>query len=426
MVTITKNNFEKQLHILDAFIIFLNISNTYTIIPYLLFTPHRAINTTIVAIINVLYLFFRFRATVASSFFRAPLFILFVTINIFGFIAGLLTNTFGWGILPYFVSNIFFYIILETQFQQYTRYNSLTDSINLIIRGYLIFCILNIAVMLLLWVLIAFFSFYPKVNDISDTMDLFKSNVNAFNTVYYYPLHISILNDTLDIRIPFFQQYGIICGFSHEPHCITYLIIPSLFIFLHKARKIFYKIVIISIYIIIILMTASTTNILSFLICLIVFLSIKFRESLLLPSFLAGLVVLLLLNINNSSYQFIFDKLESRSAEYSMSTMKYAFTPKTIMGYSFYDLTYWDNPFAKNDVGFVIFFLNISFLAIFISRIIKLIFSIGGEERSIGFVALYFLLHSTKIALPIFGLSYLVFIIFLVHIYSKKHSQKKL
>jgi hypothetical protein len=39
---------------------------------------------------------------------------------------------------------------------------------------------------------------------------------------------------------------------------------------------------------------------------------------------------------------------------------------------------------------------------------------------------LYFLLHSTKIALPIFGLSYLVFIIFLVHIYSKKHSQKKL
>jgi hypothetical protein len=93
---------------IDSFIIFLNISNSYSLIPYLFFFQYyRAVNSGLIAIINLIYIIIRLRKNVTISR-KDDLFFLFILINVVNVFFGLATDTFGIGMFPFIFSNATF------------------------------------------------------------------------------------------------------------------------------------------------------------------------------------------------------------------------------------------------------------------------------------------------------------------------------
>ena len=413
--------YNRKLFFLDSFFVFINISNSFSIIPYLLFFPNRAINTGIITIINVIYIFLRFKNKITLPL-RDSLFLLYFVLNVTNTFFGLYTDTLGWGVFPYLFSNTTFYIILINLFMCYQRSFSFEGSVYMITRSYIFLCLINIVSVLSLFFLIQVFDFYPLVNDVGDKIDLFKGNIdrNPENVAYYFPLSLSIFCKSLDIRIPMLQPYGIICGFYHEPHIITFLVAPSIFLILNKIKIIFWKVLVIVIYILFMLIEASTTNVLAMLACLGVLMIQRLRKNVILPIVFLLAVGCLFLFIDDSLYAFVFYKLNSNSADYSLTTIQFAFEPKTWLGTSFYDLSYLHTTTKLYDVGYINFFFNLLFLVVFIYKIFRLNMAKNMNITWIGLFALYFFLHSLKLAMATYSLSYLLLIVFLINIYSSK------
>ena len=81
----------------------------------------------------------------------------------------------------------------------------------------------------------------------------------------------------LQIYVYLFSGAGLITGMYHEPHCMTFMVFPALFILLYYKR---YKLLIIILYTLILLLEASTTNIMAFLGCILVYLLYVLKTSL--------------------------------------------------------------------------------------------------------------------------------------------------
>jgi len=266
----------------------------------------------------------------------------------------------------------------------------------------------------------------PLINNISTKYDLFADNYRMGSN-YFFP-YISIIGGR-GIRFEFFQELGIIYGLYHEPHIVTFMLFPALFLFLYKSET-KHRIYIILIYVLILLLTVSTTNILSVLFCIIVLISIKLKNNFaggFIFLFISiGLGFLIYKNFDNSIL-YILGKVEGAggSKDYSMETIKFAFTPNTLLGSNFMSNTYLHeistNP---RDVGFISFTLNIFFLLIVYFKTIKLILSKNKMKIAIGFSTLYFMLHSTKVAMVSYSLSFLIFMIFLITTYSNIKEDK--
>ncbi|WP_407323826.1 hypothetical protein R5O24_12230 [Tenacibaculum maritimum] len=222
----------------DSFMILLNISNSYSIILYLLFFQYvRGINSAIIFFLNIIFIIFRFKKNVSLGF-KNPMFLLFIVINIFNYLFSVLTDTFGVGTVPFLFVNITFYIILINLFYDY-----LDKSLWLILRGYIWFSLIGLFSVISMFFLINVLVFSSLVNDVGSSMDLFSSNLKNPDTNYYFPYNISVFLESRDIRIPFFQKEGIITGIFHEPHTATFLLTPALFILLYflksRIKKIF-------------------------------------------------------------------------------------------------------------------------------------------------------------------------------------------
>jgi hypothetical protein len=418
-----KLSLPKLILFIDSLIIFLNIAVSYSIIPYLLFTSHRAVNNGIIAIINVIYLFARFGYRIKAFNQGDFLFLIFILINIINVLFGIYTNTYAISWLPLLLTNITFYLVLINLFKKYQKQYTFKESIDYIMRGYIWFCLLNMASAISMFLLITLFDFNPLFNDIGSTMDLFTSNLEQDSSrSYYFPLNLSIVFQINDIRLPFFQKYGIICGFFHEPHTLTFVLTPAILYMIYKTKNTFSNTLLIVSFILVMLIAASTTNILSVIACLFVFLFFRYRKYIIAPIIIISIIIAIILSIDPSYYLFIINKLGSRSADYSLSIIEFAFTPKTLVGTSFYNLEYWNMSQHSYNVGYIVFFLNIIFLSIFVYKIIKLLISKNINTLSIGLISLYFFLHSTKVAMVSYSLTLLIFIIFLLNTYSQKRS----
>lgn len=419
--------FNKTLFI-DTFIIFLNISNSYSIIPYLLFFQYfRAINTGIIAIINVIYIIYRFKAKI--HLYRYDyLFFLYVIINVLNYIFGILTGTFGIGMFPFIFSNTTFYIILYSLFYEYLRYHSFDKSIWLIFRGYFWLVGLSMASVLTLYFLITFFDFYPLVNEFGSKLDLFKGNIERNSNVHiFFPLNIGIIESSPFIRIPFFQKYGNIVGLFHEPHTFTFLVIPSIFLIYRKLTSFLGKITTIFIYLLVMLIASSAINFISMFatIGIVFLLNIKRKKNILL-FVISGLFLMSFIFYNRTLLDFIITKLHSRSVDYSLALWKYAFSPHKLVGTSFFDLSYWNQPNNSfYDIGYITFILNLIFLSLFISKIIKVNILKSGSY-AVGAFVLYFLFHSTKVTMYSYSLSYLMFVLFLINVYLRRDYFKQI
>lgn len=413
-----KFSFQSLLFLIDSFIIFLNISNSYSAIPYLLFFQYsRVINTIIISLINVIYIIFRFKNKVVFP--THILFLIYIVINLTNILSGLLTNTFQLTWVTYLFANTLFYIILYNLFKRYLFIFTFSKTISLIFRGYFWLVAINIIGVLSLFLLIKIFGFYPLINNIGNKMDLFLDNIQrTYGQIQYYlPLNISIISTDSIIKIPFFKDYGAITGFYHEPHIITFMLTPALFLLIAKYERFFTKASIIVMFTLIILIAASTTNLLALLICIIVYLINKFRTSIVIPLLIISLFVFIFSLIDENTYAFLFAKLKSSSKDYSIGTIMYAFSPKTLLGTNFYDLSYIKNNNNGYDVGFINFALNLIFLTILSFKIVSLSMSKTVYYRAIGFFSLYFLIHSAKVAMVSYSLSFLTLVIFMVSIH---------
>ncbi|WP_445757610.1 hypothetical protein [Polaribacter sp.] len=419
----------KKKHLwLDTFMILLNLSYSYSIIPHIVFFQYsRAYSTLIVFVVNCLFIFFRFKRSFNFRF-KSILFSLFISINILNLIFGTLTGTYGYGMAPFIFSNLTFYFILHNLFTNYKIIFDIKTSLWLILRGYVYLSLISVVGVVIIFLLIKIYGFVPNTNDIGETMNLFESNLRDPNFKYYLPGNLSVLMEYNEIRLPFFQEYGILTGLYHEPHIMTFLITPSYFILLGYIKANWKKILTTLFYILALLISTSATNLMALMFLFFIYFFI-FRKKdflFLIVSCLIFSSVFIAYGILKDSiiFNFILEKLSSGSFYYSNNTISYAFSPKSLIGTSFYNLeyldTYWNFGNKSMDVGYIIFILNIFFLFFIIRKIYIINLKIDYEKSFyIGLSFIYFFLHSMKINMYSYSLSYTLFMIFLISIIIK-------
>lgn len=413
----------KKSLLIDTLFVLVNLSFSYSILPHILFFQYyRAYSTVIIILLNLIYLLLRFKNSVNFKS-NNILFKIFIWINLSNLLIGSLTNTYGFGIAPFIFSNLTFYFILHNLFIQYIKKFDIQKSLWLILRGYTYLCLISVIGILIVFILIKFTAFVPTVNDVGSKMNLFESNLNDPNFSYYYPLNLSILMKYNQIRIPFFQEYGILTGLYHEPHILTFFITPSYFILLSRIKRRINILFLSFGYILTLLISTSATNLISIIFVIILYLFFTGRKK---SSYILSILIILIVfivgyySINDSAlFMFIQQKVGSSSSDYSQNTILFAFTPTNLIGTSFYNLgyleTYWHLADKSMNVGFINFSLNLIFLIIFVKQIILINLKLNYKTSFyIGLVAIYFFLHSMKITMYSFSLSYTIMIIFLI------------
>jgi hypothetical protein len=414
----------KQLILLfDSLLILLNISNTYTILPFLILTNKLTTNSLIIFTLNVIYIIFRFGKNIKIPK-RDTLFFLYVLITLLNFILCPLTNTCIIGFIVLVSVCISFYILLFNLFNKYLNELNLETSLALLFRGYLWLCFYALFIALFFLFIIEVLNFNPLINPISfNRIDIIEDNIVRTRSNYYFPFNLSMILVTTYERIPFLHKYGSITGIFHEPHTMTFLIFPSFFILYTKYKRILTRTLLLIIFSIFVLMAASAMNIFSIILTLLIALSVKYKKLSLLIIFAFIYLIIHIFTIDNPLIDFIKFKLESGSKDYSMFTLEYAFSPKTIIGTNFFDTSraklYGSSVDQYYNVGYVIFILNILFLSVFIKKIKDLVLSKVESIKYVGLFALYFFIHSTKLAMTTYSLSFLIFVMFIITIYHR-------
>ena len=402
--------------VLDSLVVCLNLSNPYTIFPCMLFTPHIGINSLIIGVITLLYLFVRTKGKILFP--KDILLTLFIIINVYNILNCLREDSLGLGFVALFLASVLLYLLLFNIYARERTEKSFEESIYYVSGVYRLLCFYSLGIVMFMLVLIEALHINPLQNDISGTLDILEDN--SIRSKYYFPYHLSLIMNGQDLfRLPFFHEYGTILGLFHEPHTMTYYVVPFFFLmfFLIKKKWIIY--ILMPVFIIYILVAASTTNIVCFLACVAIMLCFKSRTATFL---IAGLVVLIIpYIINNPVFDLVFSKMESGSMTYSSDVLTYALTPKTLLGSNLYDRSYLFESVPSTDIGFIVFILNGFFVSILIYRIIKLLFR-GGNYLYIGLFALYFAMHSAKVALNTYSLEILMLVIFIVS-YSLKEKK---
>ena len=411
-------------YLIDSLIIFLNISNSYSIIPYILFFQYsRSINTLIIVLINIIYLFARYNKNIKIPL--HPLFFIYFILNFINACSAYVTHTAFVMPVLYLFCNTLFYIILYNCYIYYKKIKiEERKTIWLLCRGYIWICVICIISIFSLFVLIKT-GISPYSNFINERMDLFEDNVNTLGHTYYYPFYTSILlvPKGISLKLPFFTEFGSICGIYFEPHILTFMLSPALFLLWAYIKNVFYRISLFIIWLFIILIASSTTNILSFTCCLLVIcLYTKKGRMALIPIIYILVFVVIIVGLENTELFFIANKLDSSSSmQYSENTISYAFEPRTLFGANFLNNGYLKEISTHpKDVGYIPCILNILFLLVACFKLLKSFFCKDIYHVLLLCMILYFFLHSMKIAMISYSLSFFIFRIFLLQIISSK------
>ncbi|MGE0078215.1 MAG: hypothetical protein AB7S48_10185 [Bacteroidales bacterium] len=405
-------------YLIDVLIIFLNISNTYTIIPFLLFTRMLSVNSGIIFLINIVYLLLRFKGKINLPSINDKLLYIYVIICSLNFIFSFYTQTFILGFVPLVLVSISFYILLLNLFIDYKKKYDFFVSTNLIIKGYIWLCIYAISIVLFFLILIEVFNFNPQFNNVnSESFDIIKDNTTRTTSVYYFPYNLSLIITNSIHRLPFFHSKGTITSIFHEPHTMTFVVFPSFFLLFYLIKQRLKRIFLVIVFLIFLLAAASTMNIFAFLLTILIGLMIKYKKISLIIFSIFISVCLYLYTSSLPIVDLIKFKISSGSSSYSLSTLKFAFTPITLFGTNFFDISYAKHSgviSSENNVGFILFFLNIFFLILFIYQILYLLFSKTKYSFFVGLFASYFFIHSVKLTMTTYSLTFLIFVIFIV------------
>lgn len=245
------------------------------------------------------------------------------------------------------------------------------------------------------------------------------NNTTNLGSRYLFPLNMAVIIDTN--RIPFFNNYGIFCGVSHEPHIATLFLTPAFFLLglVYKG----YKLLLLRIsYVFFMLLAASVTNVLIFAPLFFIFYLLDgYYKSKLTKKLIIIIPFVLIIFTSLLFFQPLIDfislKLTNKggSLDYSQNMLLYILEPKSFLGYGVWRIPY---PHLKiDDIGFIGSFFMIIVFVIFFRLSILNVFK--KSSYLVGIAGLYFLFHSFKVPQLSLLYPFTYYMFFLLIIFNK-------
>ena len=366
---------------------------------------------------DIIYLVFNLKTNHSSAKLKFPkqLYVLFILLSV-NLLNTLLTS--DKNLLMYFIQiayTILFSIILYNIANKYLKQRT-NEAVRLFSRGYVWISLFSIVGVIVSFILCSVIGLSLK----PATADFFLGNDIVGES--YYRTYLSLNMYASIPRVPFFQEYGFLCGLFHEPSALAWNIFPCLILLLGFASPKKTRWLVIGLGICMMLFAGSATNILVIVACLLVYSLMTIRRKLF--SVVLGVAVilgaaLLYFSIDDTFLQFLMGRLEEGNGSqlYSLSTLIWTLSPRTLMGSDFLDASYvrdiMDYSVSSKDVGYIPFLLNLIIIVSFVTNIIKLLRTKDKVCLSVGFASLYYILHSAKVGMPMLVQSLPVFLIFL-------------
>lgn len=402
----------KDNHILgwisDAFIVLLNLAAGRG--NYLLFKLlHLQGGVWVVAVviaIDIMYLLLRNNKKYDYSLKYSPFWIIFILL-----IYNLLNVVFhGFGSVAIILENLvlwlLFYLILIRQLSSVLR-NTSTDAkfgVTYLARGYMYLTMISVIGVFLTFVALLFGFAGTEVPIETDYMD----NNAMESGISYTWTFLSVNLQNTFLRVPFFQDYGILTGLFHEPHILALNVFPCLILLLGIVKTFVSRMLVITSGVLIMLFCGSVTNILVVLGCIVTFYFLKFKHSPFITVMslmsIALLLVLVIANSDDTFWSFFLDRMDSGNAshEYTEDMLLYTFSPQTFWGTNFLSTSFMSQTRHVEDIGFVPMVLAIIFLFYYFRNIVKLLLSKSNIAIAVGLSSLYLIMHSAKGGLHMF------------------------
>lgn len=397
----------------DSLMVLLNLSMSCSILPYLLFfQSKRLVCVILITLLDILYMLHRFRLPTMKN---EPMLLIFVLLHIVALISSLITGSSINITLGYLVLNSVFYYFLYCLFRDYSQHFDLKNTMWLMVRGYIWLVFICLFSCIILFALMKI-GMNLQTNNVTMKYDLFYAG-SEDGKVFFMPYYLGVLlTGTLE-RLAGFQTAGIICGIYFEPHILAFMTFPALFLLLYYYSNL--KIVWSGVFFFIVLLTVSTTNILSLLGCLVVYYlytisEFNWKKFLTLVVF-SAVLFLAAKNIDWDYFQYVENKLDdSGSLQYSQSTIEFAFTPKTLIGTNFYDISWVRTGATYADVGYINFVFNIMYLILCAYYLLKIFLVKKPLFMAFLLFGCYFMFHSAKLAMTTYSLTMLTYVMFCV------------
>lgn len=393
-----------HLNIADIFIIIINIAAGRG--NYLLFGLLNLKSTLIVClltiIIDVVYITFRFGNTPFLKL-KIPPSALFFEILLFYnslhmFIIGKSYRT----SFSYFLIVLLFSLIITSQISICQKSNlSITDGIKIISKGYLWLSLISIFGIIISFILLEIFGFHGNQVHVD-----FLSSHEELGLVHYWSFFTLNSLDSL-LRVPFFQDHGILTGLFHEPHILALNVFPCIILLLGFTETLFKRMALIILATLMVLFEGSSMNIIVLAICLLLYFVIHLKMHFIRVILSVALIILAInfyYKIDDSLFLVIAERLnsENQSQVVSRNLLEFAFTPKTLFGSDMLETSFAYGVQSTGDVGYIAFLLNLSFIITYGRNIWRLIQKKDTISESVAFASLYYVLHSAKVGMTMY------------------------
>ena len=420
-------------YIIDSLVVLLNFSGARAnaLLFKLLGLESQRLVTILVILIDIVYLICRFKSLKSSSLnqskYLAPLYFA-ISIHILNTINCIIEGeNLGLNFL-FMVLIIMFVMILRYLAMDY-RHFSYRNGVELMSRGYIWIALISVVGVFAAFSLIQTigFSYVPFDADYLD-----KHNERA--DVFHYWCYTTVVMQSMELRVPFFQDYGFLTGLYHEPHILAQNVFPALILMLGFVKNKMSKFVVLLSSILILLFTGAVTALISITICLIIYFYLNFKFNVfvtILELVVVTIGVLLYIRYSDSIFvDFVISRLDdSGSMQYSQNALEFAFTPQTIFGSNIMKQSVYMGEFGgtrKSDVGVIAFLLNIGFIISYIVNVIRLLSKKEKLANAVGYASLYYLLHSAKVGLAIYIQLMPIMLIFLQYMVLKEYGRRKI
>jgi len=299
-----------------------------------------------------------------------------------------------------------------------------------LINSYSFLCVFILMSSIFVFLLASTGLYDPHTNLVSPgSFSAFDRNFEINHEDIFNPLYLTFILDS-HRGIPFFGEFGLFVGLSHEPHTSMLFVVPGIFLFLINKSKLT-QILFWILSFVFALITSSVTGLITLVICYIVYIIFSKNKNFL---FLKLLILFVLASfvytqIDSILYELGLDiinyKLNSQSSTSSkgvtLSLFTYLYSPISIFGSgAFVNI---GSDYVK-DIGFVNFLIIISIQICYLIGIIKILKKsfIQPEYLYYFLFGLYFYIHSFKIGNLVFEN---VFYLLIIYILSKAHVFKK-
>lgn len=407
--------------IIDSLVVLINLAAVGTLLLYVVLPFSKATWIYgITILVDMVYLFFKGK-DMAGKYVRIPGVLIFNGLLFYNFLNSSLRGEVDFVTsIEYILISIFFSLILTSLATKITRTeSSLEKKVAYLSKGYIWLSLFSIVGVIITFILLS--AGFDTGFQIDSPLLVDNEENGASYLWTFFSARIEIQN-ILQIRVPFFQDYGILTGIFHEPHILAYNIFPCLIMLLGLTNGKLTHTVIVITAILFILFCGSTTNLISAAATLAVFAIFSFRKH---PFAISVSIALLVYAIiyyiayDDTLFQFVLGRLDESNAsnEASRGLLKFAFTPKTFFGTNMFSSEMMYGSQFDEDVGLIPFFMNIAFLFFYIRNVVKLIFIKDGTAKAVGYACLYYIIHSAKMGMLMYkGLMplLLVFLQFIV------------